>query len=152
VTEQMNWLRTRVRAAVVLVVVGLALLVGSLVAAAANPGSNFGIVGGIGIAISGGGLGMIVKYGGALRGGEAARRAIIQERDERGVMIRTRAGNRAFWVGIAIAWLGLMWVSFAANGRVPALDGDALWNFLAGAVLVPFAVYAASVVVDERRS
>jgi hypothetical protein len=154
VTERMKWLRIQVRAGCLLILVGATLLAGSLAAAAANPGStfNFNIVGGLGIAIAGGGIGVLVRYGNALRDGEAARRVIVEERDERGVMIRTRAGNRAWWVCVLIVWLGLMWASFAANGQLPALAGDTLWNFLAIAVVIPFGVYGASIIVDERRS
>ena len=153
-TEHSSWLRTRVRVGWALLVAGAAILAGSLVAAAANPGSdfNFKIVGGLGIVIAGGGVGVLVRYGNALRDREAARRVIIEERDERGVLIRQRAGNRAWWTSVAIVWLGLMWASFAANGQLPKLQDDLLWNFLAVAVVVPFTVYAASIVVDERRS
>ena len=45
-----------------------------------------------------------------------------------------------------------MWESFAANGNLPALSGNALWYFLAAAVLVPFGVYAGSILIDQRRS
>ena len=37
-------------------------------------------------------------------------------------MIRARAGNRAYWVSTVIVYAGLMWVSFAASGSLPALS------------------------------
>lgn len=43
-----------------------------------------------------------------------------------------------------------MWASFAANGSLPPLAGDALWFFLAACVLVPFGVYVASILIDQR--
>jgi hypothetical protein len=153
-TDQMGWLRTRLRVGWALLFAGAAVFAGSLIAAAANPGSgfNFNIVGGLGIGVAGGGVGVLVRYGNAMRDREAALRVMVSERDERAVLIRVRAGNRAWWVSVLIVWLGLMWASFAANGQLPRLEGDVLWDFLAIAVVVPFAVYAASIVVEERRS
>jgi hypothetical protein len=75
----------------------------------------------------------------------------VEEHDERTVLIRARAGNRAYWVSTALVYLGLMWASFASSGSLPVLGGDALWNFLAAAVLIPFAVYVASMMVDQRK-
>jgi hypothetical protein len=77
-------------------------------------------------------------------------RLTVEERDERTVLIRTRAGNRAYWVSTALIYLGLMWVSFAANGSLPALTGNTLWFFLAAGVLIPFGVYITSILVDQR--
>jgi hypothetical protein len=68
------------------------------------------------------------------------------------VQIRTRAGNRAWIVSAVLVWVALMWVSFASNGSVPALAGDLLWWYLAAALVLPVAVYAGSITLDERRS
>jgi hypothetical protein len=40
----------------------------------------------------------------------------------------------------------------SGNGDVPALAGDLLWWYLVSALLVPFAVYAGSITIDEQRS
>lgn len=151
-TDRMSWLRTRVRAGGVLVVVGLALFAGSLVAQQANPDStfNFRIIGGLGIALAGAGLGVAVKYAVGLRDKAAARRLVAEELDERSVSIRRKAAARAYWLSAVLVFGGLMWTSFASNGELPVLDGDALWNFLALATILPFCVYAASIVLDER--
>ncbi len=45
-----------------------------------------------------------------------------------------------------------MWAGMAGFGGPPALTGDLLWWFLAGALAVPFLVYAGSMAVDEQRS
>lgn len=73
-------------------------------------------------------------------------RKIAEEKDERLVMIRNRAGNRAFWVSLVLGYAGLLWSSFASNGQLPALEGDVLWFFLAGLVTIPFGVYLISYV------
>ena len=151
-TDRTPWLRNRVRAGGVLVVVGLALFAGSLVAQQANPDStfNFRIIGGLGIGLAGAGLGVAVKYAVGLRDQAAARRLVAEELDERSVSIRRKAASRAYWVSAALVFGGLMWTSFASNGQLPVLDGDALWNFLALATILPFCVYAGSIVLDER--
>jgi hypothetical protein len=112
---------------------------------------NFRIITGLGILLAGIGVGYLVRYGAALKDEQSARRLIVEEQDERTVLIRARAGNRAFWVSTGLIYTGLMWVSFAANGSLPALSGDTLWSFLAACVLVPFGVYVASILIDQRK-
>lgn len=107
---------------------------------------------GLGILLAGIGVAYLVRYRAALQDERAARRLTVEERDERLMLIRMRAGNRAFWVSALLVYAGLMWASFAGNGSLPPMSGDGLWYFLAAAVLVPFGVYAASILVDERRA
>jgi hypothetical protein len=111
---------------------------------------NFRIITGLGILSGGIGVGYLVRYRAALKDEQSAMRLTVEERDERTVLIRTRAGNRAYWVSTALIYLGLMWVSFAANGSLPALTGNTLWFFLAAGVLIPFGVYITSILVDQR--
>jgi len=111
---------------------------------------NFRIITGLGILLGGIGVGYLVRYRAALKDEQSAMRLNVEERDERTVLIRTRAGNRAYWVSTALIYLGLMWVSFAANGSLPALTGNTLWFFLAVGVLIPFGVYITSILVDQR--
>ena len=112
---------------------------------------NFRIITGLGILLAGVGFSFLVRYWHARKNGAEARRVSAAERDERMLLIRARAGNRAFWVSLGLTYTGLMWASFAANGSLPELSGDTLWFFLAGAVLVPFIVYIASIVYDQNR-
>ena len=91
-----------------------------------------------------------MRYRAALKDEQSARRLNVEERDERTVLIRARAGNRAYWVSAALIYIGLMWASFAANGGLPPLTGNTLWFFLAAAVLFPFGVYVASILFDQR--
>jgi hypothetical protein len=124
------------------------------VLARANPDFpwNLRILGGVGIVLGGLGVGLLVRYRPAISNAEAARRLVVEERDERGVQIRQRAGQRAYWVSAILVYIGLMWASFASNGDLPALEGDVLWNSLVIALLVPLFVYFGSVIVDERRT
>jgi len=118
----------------------------------ANLPYNFGILTGLGIFLAGIGLNNLLLYRKALTNKEVAMQLAVTERDERTVFIRSRAGNRAYWVSTALVYAGLMWESFAANGNLPPLLGNTLWYFLAASVLVPFGVYAGSILVDQRKS
>jgi len=102
--------------------------------------------------MAGAGIGYLVRYRAAAADERAARRLSAEERDERTVMIRTRAGNRAYWASAGLVYAGLMWASFSANGSLPPLEGDTVWYYLAVATLVPLAVYIGSMLVDERAS
>lgn len=117
----------------------------------ANLPYNFGILTGLGIFLAGIGINNLVVYRKALKNEQVAMQLSVAEQDERTVLIRSRAGNRAFWVSTALAYTGLMWESFAANGNLPALLGDTLWYFLAAVVLIPFGVYAGSILIDQRK-
>lgn len=153
-TDRTTWLRIRVRVGWLLLGCGIVVFAVSLVLARANPDFpwNLRIMGGVGIVIGGVGAAMIARYRPAISNDEVARRLIVEERDERGVLIRRRAGQRAYWTSALLVYVGLMWASFASNGDLPALEGDVLWNFLAIAFVVPFAVFIGSVIVDERRT
>jgi hypothetical protein len=109
-------------------------------------------LGGVGIVVGGLGVGLLVRYRPAISNDEVARRLVVEERDERGIQIRQRAGQRAYWVSAILVYVGLMWASFASNGDLPALEGDLLWNCLVIALLVPLFVYLGSMIVDERRT
>jgi hypothetical protein len=153
-TDRTSWLRTRVRAGWLLLACGIVVFVASLVLARAHPDYpwNLRILGGVGMVIGAVGAAMVIRYRPAISDVEAARRLIVEERDERGVRIRQRAGQRAYWVSALLVYVGLIWSSFGANGELPALEGDGLWNFLAVATLVPAFVYIGSVVLDEHRT
>ena len=153
-TDRTTWLRIRVRAGWLLLTTGILVFAASVVLARANPDFpwNLRILGGVGIVFGGLGVGMLVRYRPAISNAEVARRLVVEERDERGVQIRQRAGQRAYWVSAILVYVGLMWASFASNGDLPALEGDVLWNSLVIALLVPLFVYFGSVVVDERRT
>lgn len=118
----------------------------------ANATYNFRIITGLGIVLVGSGIGYLVRYRLALKNEQAAKRLAIEEQDERTVLINSRAGRRAYWVSAALAYIGLLWASFAANGSLPPLSGNTLWYFMAACVLVPFGVYMTSILVDQRHN
>lgn len=111
---------------------------------------NLRIVTGLGILLLGAGAGTLLRYRAALKDAQAARRLTAEQRDERTLMIRTRAGSRAYYASAVLVYLGLMWASFALNGDLPPLAGDTLWFFLAACVILPFGVYVASILIDQR--
>jgi hypothetical protein len=154
VNDRTTWLRTRVRAGWLLLACGIVAFAASLLLARANPDFhwNLRILGGVGMVIGAIGGAMIVRYRGALSNEDVARRLIVEERDERSVLIRQRAGQRAYWVSALLVFIGLMWASFGSNGDLPALQGDGLWNYLAIALLVPGFVYIGSAILDEHRT
>lgn len=149
-----TWIAARVRLG------WAALAAGVLVAAIgillslkfSNLPYNYRIITGLGILLIAVGVGTVVRYAAALKDERAALRVTVEEKDERTVMIRARAGSRAYWVSAALVYIGLLWSSFAANGALPELGGDTLWYFLAAGVIIPFGVYVASIVRDEQRT
>jgi hypothetical protein len=147
-----KWIRTRIRMGWMFLAAGVLVAVAGIFAELqfTNLSYNFRIVTGLGILLSGIGIGYLVRYRAALKDEQSARRLTVEERDERTVLIRTRAGNRAYWVSSAFIYIGLMWASFAANGGLPDLSGNVLWFFLAAGVLMPFGVYVTSILIDQR--
>jgi len=147
-----NWILSKFRLGWIFLAVGVVIaLVGVLFETRfSDLAYNYRIITGLGILFIGIGIGYVVRYRSALKDEQSARRLSVEERDERTVMMRARAGNRAYWVSAALIYIGLMWASFAANGDLPDLAGNTLWFFLAGCVLIPFGVYVASLLVDER--
>ena len=149
-----KWIAVRVQLGWALLFAGVVFGVGGVALGWMNSGSpyNYRIITGVGIMLAGVGVGYLLRYRAALRDDHVASRVRAEERDERTVLIRTRAGNRAFWVSNAFVYVALMWSSFASNGGLPPLDGDTLWNYLAAGVVIPFGVYVVSMLADERTS
>jgi hypothetical protein len=149
-----KWIINKVRLGWIFLAAGVLLGVAGIILGRiySNLPYNFGIVTGVGIFLAGIGINNLVLYGKALTNEQVARQLTVTERDERTVIIRSRAGNRAYGVSAALVYAGLMWESFAANGNLPALSGQSLWYFLAAAVLIPFGVYVGSLLIDQRMS
>jgi ABC-type uncharacterized transport system permease subunit len=116
-----------------------------------DPPFNTRIITGLGIFFVGLGIAALAGYL-AVRGKtKEAARLLNVELDERLQLVRLHAGSRAFWVSLSMAYLGLLWVSFASNGSLPALNDDAIWWLLTALVVLPFAVYAAGMIIGQNR-
>jgi ABC-type uncharacterized transport system permease subunit len=140
--RRIGW--TLVVAAVVVGATGLALQ-----AASAVLPFDARLVTGIGIVLLGLAIAALIRGGVGTRAGDTSRLG-IEELDERNVAIRRLAGSRAFVVSVTLTYALLMWVSFSANGQLPALTPDALWYALAAAVVLPLVVYAVSAIQADR--
>lgn len=148
-TDPRKWIATRVRLGWALLAAGSVAGYFARWATAASP-YNFQIIIGLSTLLMAFGVGFLFRYRAGLKDEGSARRLMTKARDERTVMLRIRAGNRAFWMSTVLVYAGLMWTSYAARGGLPVLSQDALWNFLAAAVVLPFAVYLGSILIDER--
>ena len=148
-----QWIENKIKQGWMFLIAGILLGAAGIVTASLLPGTpfNFRLITGLGIVLIGIGISSLIRYPPALKNEQLARDLTVNEHDERTVLIQTRAGNRAYWVTALIIYGGLMWESFAAIGSLPAIQGDGLWYFLVGAVLVPFGVYITSILIDQNR-
>ena len=113
---------------------------------------NISIVTGLGILGVGIGIGLIVKYMPIRKGSLRAKRLMNEELDERNLLIRYRAGYRAFWVAIIQIYAILMWLSLAANGSLPPIGKEFLWYLQATCVVIPFTIYIVSFLFDQNKN
>lgn len=104
-------------------------------------------VGGFGILLIGWGGTSLARYLLAARSPETARRAIVNDLDERNRAIRHQAGNLAFLVTFLTSSAALIIYSAITRGQ-PA---DALWLYMAGVVIVPSIVYVIALAVLHER-
>ncbi len=149
-----KWIAAKMRMGWMFLATGVSLVLAGILLELLypNPTFNLRIITGLGILLAGVGAGYLVRYQGALKNEPSARRLTVEERDERTVQIRTRAGHRAYWASTALVMIGLMWASFAANRSLPDLSGDILWYFLAATVIISFVFYISSILIDQRDS
>ena len=149
-----QWIEKRIRTGWIILIAGILVSASGLLSELKISGQpfDFRIVTGLGILLIGIGIGILVRYGSAARDESAAKRITNEEHDERTLFIRAKAGNRAYWVSTAMVYAGLMWVSFASNGKLPKINEDALWYFLALAIILPFGIYLYNVIHEEKSS
>jgi len=150
--NKMEWMNQKKNLARIFLGTGLVVLISGVLLELLKVNQSFDprTITGAGILFLGIGAANLVRYRSAAKNPAAASRVFNEERDERTVTIRTRAGNRAFWVSIAMTYTVLMWESMSSNGSLPKLSSDGLWFFLAAAVVLPFAVYIASIMYDQK--
>jgi ABC-type uncharacterized transport system permease subunit len=148
-----KWIQGKIRSGWLYLVAGIILSLAGLLVGFRSTVESFDprIITGLGILLIGIGIGTLVRYIAVKKDARSSGRLVAEELDERNTLIRARAGNRAYWVSAALIYAGLMWASFAANGKLPELRGDTLWFFLAGAVVLPFLVYIIGLVIDQQK-
>ena len=112
---------------------------------------NISIITGLGILWFGIWIGIIVKYYAAKRDSVSVKRLMVEEYDERNVIIKYRAGYRAFWVSIVLVYILLLWLSLSSNGSLPPIGKDLLWYIQAACVVIPFLVYIVSFITDQKK-
>jgi len=149
-----KWVGKRIITGWIILIAGILVSASGLLSELKITGQpfDFRIVTGIGILLIGIGIGILVRYGSAIRDETSAKRITNEEHDERTLFIRAKAGNRAFWVSTALVYAGLMWVSFASNGKLPKMNEDALWYFLAITFILPFGIYLYNIIREEKSS
>ncbi len=149
--DNQKWIGQKVKFGWLLLGLGVVAFVAGLLLSfiSGNPNFWFRFISAAGILMIALGIAQLIKYRAASRDRIAAQRVVNQERDERMINIRTRAGNRAFWLSILMTYAALMWLSFAGNGSLPAVSMDAMWYYLSAAVVVPLILYVGSVVYDN---
>lgn len=96
------------------------------------------LAGGFGILIIGWGVAILVRFGLARKNAGSAKRAMIEENDERLVLIRARAGNDAFLLSIPATSIGLLLYSAITRGNP---EPDYFWYYMVFMTLVPIVVY-----------
>ncbi len=148
-----QWVKKQVRLGWLLLAGGVVIFVISLLLPAIIPtaGFNTRIIGGVGILVAGMGVANIVRFYGVSRDPQAVRRVVSAERDERLRAIRARAGNRAYFASAVLIYAMLMWLSFSANGSLPRLNDDTLWLCLAATLILPFFIYAFTIIDEQRK-
>lgn len=152
-TDPSKWAAAKMRMGVILLATGVVLLAVGVALERWGGDLPFDarILGGLGIFLLGLGGARLYVYR-LMRGDRlAVKRQMVEEHDERVVMLRNKAGNRAYWVSLALGYVGLMWSSFASNGQLPLLEGDVLWFFLVALVVIPFIVYLVTYVRGVNR-
>ena len=150
-TNQHEYLHRRVRAGWGLLALGAVLFAAGLILQFLFVVPfNARIVSGLGIFFASLGLDQVLRYRTTRSNLQAVTRLINEEHDERNHLIRRQAGSRAFWVSLAMTYVALNWISFASSGSLPTPTLDGLWYYLAAAVIVPFVVYAGSILYEEK--
>ena len=149
-----NWIEKRLKFGWIMLIIGVTICIVGITSELkiTNRPFDFRIITGLGILFIGIGIGQIVRYRAATKDGVIAKRIAIEEQDERSVLIRAKAGNRAYWLSMGLIYILLMWISFASNGRLVYPNENMLWYFLALAIVLPFGVYLFSIIHDERSS
>lgn len=116
-----------------------------------NPSFNLRIITAIGILLIGLGFGRVLKYRLTASDPQSAARLVNTEKDERRKFLRDRSGFRAYIISGILAYILLMWVSFADSDSLPRLSDDALWYALVAVVVLPAVTFMVSYLYEDKR-
>ncbi|HMD88888.1 MAG TPA: hypothetical protein VKF38_06975 [Anaerolineaceae bacterium] len=152
--KQKNWVKDKLVWGLVLIALGLVITVVGFILPGLLSGIIFNgrLIPACGILVFIMGIASLAQYAYTRSNPKAARKMMIDERDERIQLIHAGSGNRAFIIGNGMAYFVLMWDSFASDVGLPSLTGDRLWFSLLALVLVPVIVYIGSIVYEQRNS
>ena len=151
--NQANWSKGILTWGLVLAALGLVLvLAGPILQNYLGLGRSGKIITGSGIFLLVLGIVSLGQYAYAWHNPKAGQHMMIEERDERLQFIRARAGQRAYGVSSALAFMVLMWASFAGEAGVPPFSHDALWIALVVVVVVPSIAYSAWIIYGQSKS
>jgi ABC-type tungstate transport system substrate-binding protein len=92
----------------------------------------------LGILVVGWALAILIRFGIARRNAGSMKRAMIEETDERQLLIRSRAGYDAFTLSIPTTAIGLILYS-AISRDLP--QPDPFWYYMIFMTLLPIVIY-----------
>ncbi len=117
--QQEKYVNTKLRLSTIFLVVGVILFVAGILLQISdlNLPFNVRIISGLGIFLVGVAIAYRVKYGSAKKDPLATQRLVNAERDERMVLIRAKAGNRAYFCSAILTYGLLLWVSYAIRRK-----------------------------------
>jgi hypothetical protein len=92
----------------------------------------------LGILVVGWALAILIRFGIARRNAGSMKRAMIEETDERQLLIRSRAGYDAFTLSIPTTSIGLILYS-AISRDLP--QPDPFWYYMIFMTLLPIVIY-----------
>lgn len=149
--EKYNWIKRKQFFARIFLAVGLLIALAGITMEVFKvvPGYDPRLITSAGILLLGISFSNWLRVYLARKDPEAAIRTINTEFDERLTLIRSRGGNRSFWVSISLTYSLLMWESISSNGSLPLLSDNARWFWLAAAVVIPMITYITSILYDE---
>ena len=149
--KQTNWTKNILTWGLVLMGLGLVVAIAGFFLP--SLGSSIvlpdGLVIGISIMLFVLGIAGLAQYAYVRMNPKAGHRMMIDEQDERTKLVHARAGQRAYWISSSLAFLVLIWVSFAGDVGLPTLSGSALYFSMVAVVVVPFIVYIAGIVYEQ---
>ncbi|BCY19450.1 hypothetical protein hrd7_32990 (plasmid) [Leptolinea sp. HRD-7] len=129
---------------------GIVIFTAGLILRKTTPGTiaDTRLLEGLGILLAGSGIVPLIRAIAARRNPAAARRAMLEEGDERAMAIRHRAGYISFMVSSALSAVVLVGYSAFTRGQT---GFDPLWIALVVLTVAPMIVFALATVSFNRK-